>query len=1250
MVRSAMGQPFVGLQLSPLYKRCLYWIMSIASFGVLPLLSLSFPSVYIYFFFRRCPVHRSSFVLISGRHVRPVVSISVPDAGMDGHGGFSRLDVIKVARFRGQRFVFDDAAGTFVDPYDMISQAQVVGTNPEIGMNYGEHGRRLILFGSNATIGLDDMLLASRRGSVWLSYRVRKGWVLLVKELSHPFYIFQWFAVVVWLWRTFVAYAFLLFCVSVTCFYICYKQSKNHLKTVEAIAKSQQVEISVRRGGKTSAAGSSGLVPGDIIEFSGRLTVPCDCLILAGSVSVDESALNGDPTVKRRQAGDVLLAGYSISSVGFDTSVGRHSATAVVTHTGFSTVRGALVRRALIGDNQPAALSSGASDRISRFGFQQAERHLNGFWKVTLTWAAFFWVCAIILFLYSVQQVVTLSERVMFSFVQASLAVPSILLASFCITVSATVARLRKKQIFCIDPASTVLFGSVGMLIFDKTGTLTSSSSLKLHAAQPAIRRPGDENASFSPVISSRMDMPEDILLVMAACHSLDVRLTPVLVDRKSTAFPRPDQPRTRYVIVGDPLDKELFQFSGSSISLITPSLPSLASSSNSLASLLTSLPEAESLSKFCIAVHPTRNVSVEGVLAFDSQNRFNASLVRIEDRELQQTDTRETRVSYRLLVKGSPEAVLARCTASSVPPNWRLSLESWALQGYRVIASGMKVISKPAAPGVDVSPDLVAGIQFLGFLIFENELQPDSVAVVKHLMRSRIRTVLVSGDSPMTTIAVGRKAGIIYPQCPVLLGTVAHVESKETDQLATDNKESDNDHAALRGVSVDWIPVGVAAEDSSLQFGRPASAEALLPYEELALTGETLELLDRTVDRRQRWFFHRLLCRTRIFCYMQPHHKELLVRLFQDEMQCRVGYVGDGPNDVLAMAHASASVALLDGSATGSRKGASASVVGCCTPFLTDPDNVGSVLRLIREGRATLSNLFHSFKFMLLSSFIIFLSMSLLYREGISGFSQAQLIWLQFFEAYPLSLLLCLSGSFERIMNVNVTHSVLSRHFLLGFLGHLTICTFFSCLMLYWASRSNWYDELSASSFQTNNVQSVANTVLFLFSSWQLLIAAGVMSISKPFRQPLYRNAPFLGYMTWLLFGNLYVSFVGDSNIESLFSLDFASDSGVTNLNAIPPHFRRTLAIALGLHVICSLLYEYIVISFTVFKASTLLEGTPEGEQIRRETLLRMAAGGNYDFSAVDSTLSLAPHRELLEKEKPMKFLPAGRRKGAGF
>lgn len=68
--------------------------------------------------------------------------------------------------------------------------------------------------------------------------------------------------------------------------------------------------------------GSTGLVPGDIVEFTGRATVPCDMVLVQGSVEVDESAITGDASTQFK--GAVPLRSVDLSSTNLDVHTLYH--------------------------------------------------------------------------------------------------------------------------------------------------------------------------------------------------------------------------------------------------------------------------------------------------------------------------------------------------------------------------------------------------------------------------------------------------------------------------------------------------------------------------------------------------------------------------------------------------------------------------------------------------------------------------------------------------------------------------------------------------------------------------------------------------------------------------------------------------------------------------------------------------------------------------------------------------------------
>lgn len=48
--------------------------------------------------------------------------------------------------------------------------------------------------------------------------------------------------------------------------------------------------------------------------------------------------------------------------------------------------------------------------------------------------------------------------------------------------------------------------------------------------------------------------------------------------------------------------------------------------------------------------------------------------------------------------------------------------------------------------------------LKFLGFVLLNNELKPETIPTIKSLHNARIKTVMATGDNPLTSISVARE------------------------------------------------------------------------------------------------------------------------------------------------------------------------------------------------------------------------------------------------------------------------------------------------------------------------------------------------------------------------------------------------------------------------------------------------------------------------------------------------------------
>jgi len=108
------------------------------------------------------------------------------------------------------------------------------------------------------------------------------------------------------------------------------------------------------------------------------------------------------------------------------------------------------------------------------------------------------------------------------------------------------------------------------------------------------------------------------------------------------------------------------------------------------------------------------------------------------------------------IVVKGAPEAVLARCVdASTRLQRLAEQAESWARQGLRVIA-----VARARCPDGVATPE--SGYEAVGLVAFRDPLRDDVAQALQECRRAGVRVVMITGDAAATALAIAREAGLV--------------------------------------------------------------------------------------------------------------------------------------------------------------------------------------------------------------------------------------------------------------------------------------------------------------------------------------------------------------------------------------------------------------------------------------------------------------------------------------------------------
>lgn len=465
------------------------------------------------------------------------------------------------------------------------------------------------------------------------------------------------------------------------------------------------------------------------------------------------------------------------------------------------------------------------------------------------------------------------------------------------------------------------------------------------------------------------------------------------------------------------------------------------------------------------------------------------------------------------ILSKGAPESIISVCDPATVPSDIAMRIELYSRSGLRVLAFAARSISN--AKWVDMQKwdrfSVESQLSFLGLLIFENRLKDVSPNVIGALNRSGIRSIMATGDNPFTSESVGRSCGIIKGP------SVFQSEMVDDKVYWRCYSKADSKLATSR----DLLEL-----QSSLQ---------------LVCCGHVLEHILEFGDAESRILVLRY---GSVFARLSPVGKRLLVEALQDDGKI-VGFCGDGANDMEALKSADVGISLSQMEAS------------LAAPFIVTHGHLGSVLDIIREGRASLTTSFICFKFMALYSMIQFSTLSLLYSFG-SSLADSQFVYIDLVLIVPASLLLSRFKPAKNLANRNPQGELLSRSVLCSIFFQVTL-QFASQLGIFLLIKK--FGEGTATRF----LPSGANSGLFILSTNLYVFTALIFSYGFPHRASFYW--PFYAFCGVALIFNCLLVFGWPVPLLGLFSLQ-----------ALPNFEKLCIILISAGHAIIGAVFEHLI------------------------------------------------------------------------
>ena len=499
-----------------------------------------------------------------------------------------------------------------------------------------------------------------------------------------------------------------------------------------------------------------------------------------------------------------------------------------------------------------------------------------------------------------------------------------------------------------------------------------------------------------------------------------------------------------------------------------------------------------------------------------------------------------EGKKEMRVYTKGAPEIVRTLCKPSTIPKNYDERLADYTTLGYRVLALAWRELTKEERrnkisnlPREKAESDLI----FIGFLIFENMLKPDSRGVIATLNQAKIESKIVTGDNPITAVHVGREISMLNHDDVVYICDLVESNSEfylqfrklqGRDSLLLSKFKGDmSEMVGVLNRSQTKIVETLDSENVSggqminitqyMQQTRMSvvgvDGKIIRPSEEIiplipkgphiqyAFTGKAFDFLythsmmhDTELSD---WRIRTILLRAKVYSRMQPNHKSSLIEMIQENGRM-VAMVGDGANDCGALQTADIGISL------------SQTEASISAPMTSNKGALTSVIDVLIEGRCILTTNIVIFKYLSFYGVLQYFTAVLLTLND-ANLSNTQYLWQDLFIAAPIAAATAWTWPHYQLEDEMPPASLFTLRCMLSLAGSWTL-QFIGQVFVYDLANSD-VSNVNSSSLGLAD-QTIQGCALFTYA-YLIFLGSGIaFSVSKPFRQPITTNFWLVGIM----------------------------------------------------------------------------------------------------------------------------------------
>ena len=509
-----------------------------------------------------------------------------------------------------------------------------------------------------------------------------------------------------------------------------------------ALKKMAVPRVKVRRAGRVQVIDARDLVPGDIVLLEAGSRVPADGRLLkAIHFRVQEAALTGESEAVEKDAHFVASAELPVGDrrnmvfMGTDATYGR--AVAVVTAIGMQTELGRIAE--MLRSVKPE--STPLQRRLDRLGRSLA--------VVALAIVA-------VMFVAGVVRGAPLTLMFMTALSMAVAVVPEGLPAVATLTLAiGAQTMLRRNALIRRLPAVETL-GSVTVICSDKTGTLTEN---RMTVALADIA--GERIQLLERLGQKQRPLSGDAQRWLEEHPALSWMLVAGSLCNDAT-LERSDGESRRFEAIGDPTETALV-VAAAEFGLWKTELEKM-------------LPR--------VAEVP-----------FDSQRKRMSTVHQVPEASQRESIRRfdmwlDGDDGYVVFTKGALGSVLERCTRcwtdDGLEPLDDARRKQIVRENEELASQGMRILGiayrRLARLPEDVSEETIEReLAFLGLVGMTDPARPEVAEAVRRCQQAGIRPVMITGDHPLTALAIARELGISQDNLAI---TGRELSSMPTEEL----------------------------------------------------------------------------------------------------------------------------------------------------------------------------------------------------------------------------------------------------------------------------------------------------------------------------------------------------------------------------------------------------------------------------------------------------------------------------------